>query len=157
MKRYIGSVLLFGILFGAAYASAQDSMTRAGVLTCRTSASLGLVVGSHQTLRCQFEADAGWTQNYTGAINRIGLDLGVTAGGIMTWLVLAQTSTIPHEALAGKFVGASGDISAGVGVGANVLVGGTQKSISLQPLSVKGQVGVNLALGVAGMSLQPVR
>ena len=59
--------------------------------------------------------------------------------------------------MAGKFVGASGDISAGVGVGANVLVGGTQKSISLQPLSVKGQVGVNLALGVAGMSLQPVR
>jgi len=156
IKRHFGSVLLLGVLLGAVCANAQGSMTRAGVLTCRTSASLGLIVGSHQRLRCQFKADTGWTQNYTGAINRVGMDLGVKAGGIMTWLVMGQTSAIPHEALTGKFVGASGGISAGVGVGANVLVGGTRKSISLQPLSVEGQVGVNLALGVAGMTLHPV-
>ena len=157
IKRYFGSVLLLGVLLGAVSANAQGSMTRAGVLTCRTSASLGLIVGSHQRLRCQFKADAGWTQDYTGAINRVGMDLGVKGGGIMTWLVMGQTSAIPHEALTGRFVGASGGISAGVGVGANVLVGGTRKSISLQPLSVEGQVGVNLALGVAGMTLHPVR
>jgi hypothetical protein len=156
-KRYFGSVLVLGILLSVVSANAQGSKTRAGVLTCRTSASIGLIVGSHQKLRCQFKADAGWTQNYTGVINRVGMDLGVTAGGIMTWLVMAQTSAMPHEALTGRFVGASGDISAGVGVGANVLVGGTRKSISLQPLSVEGQVGVNLALGVAAMTLQPVR
>ena len=155
-KRCIGSALFLGILLNVISAHAQGSKLRAGVLTCRTSASIGLVVGSRQRLRCQFKADAGWTQNYTGAISRLGLDLGVTAGGIMTWLVLGQTSAIPHEALAGKFVGASGDVSLGVGVGANVLVGGTRKSISLQPLSVEGQVGVNLALGVASMTLQPV-
>ena len=155
IKRYFGSVLLLSVLLGAVSANAQGSTTRAGVLTCRTSASLGLIVGSHQRLRCQFKADAGWTQNYTGAINRVGMDLGVKGGGIMTWLVMGQTSAIPHEALTGKFVGASGGISAGVGVGANVLVGGTRKSISLQPLSVEGQVGVNLALGVAGMTLHP--
>ena len=80
----------------------------------------------------------------------------MTADGIMTWLVLAQTSTVPHVALTGRFVGASGDASLGVGVGANVLVGGTNKAVSLQPLSVKGQVGVNLALGVAAMTLNPV-
>src|SRR5450432_1550762 len=87
IRRYIGSVLLLGILLSAVSANAQGSKTRAGVLTCRTSASIGLIVGSHQRLRCQFKADAGWTQNYSGTINRIGLDLGVTAGGIMTWLV----------------------------------------------------------------------
>ncbi len=74
----------------------------------------------------------------------------------MTWAVLASTANIPTGALAGEFVGASGDISVGLGVGANVLVGGTRKSVSLQPLSVEGQVGANLALGVARMRLTPV-
>ncbi len=74
----------------------------------------------------------------------------------MTWAVLASTANIPTSALAGEFVGASGDISVGLGVGANLLVGGTRKSVSLQPLSVEGQVGANLALGVARMRLTPV-
>lgn len=137
-------------------ASAQGHSIRQGVLTCRTSASVGLIVGSRQRLRCQFRSQSGRTQNYTGTIGRLGLDLGVTAGGVMTWVVLASTPNIPTRALAGEFVGASGDISVGLGVGANVLVGGTRKSVSLQPLSVEGQVGVNLALGVARMRLTPV-
>ena len=156
IKRSICFVIITGLFFATEPALTQNSQTRAGVLACQTSASIGLIVGSQQRLHCQFNADSGWTQEYKGTINRLGLDLGVTAGGLMTWLVLAQTSTVPHGALTGKFVGASGDASLGVGVGANVLVGGTNKAVSLQPLSVKGQVGVNLALGVAGMTLTPV-
>jgi hypothetical protein len=143
-------------LLAAAPASAQGNSIRQGVLTCRTSASVGLIVGSRQRLRCQFKSETGRIQNYVGTIGRLGLDLGVTAGGVMAWVVLASTPTIPSGALAGEFVGASGDISVGVGVGANLLVGGTRKSVSLQPLSVEGQVGVNLALGVARMRLAPV-
>ena len=156
MTRYIGLFIILGLTLATNPALAQGSRTRAGILTCRTSASLGLIVGSRQRLQCQFKADTGETQEYKGTLDRLGLDLGVTAGGIMTWLVLAQTSTVPHGALTGRFVGASGDASLGVGVGANVLVGGTNKAISLQPLSVQGKVGVNLALGVAGMTLVPV-
>jgi hypothetical protein len=126
------------------------------MLTCRTAPSVGLIVGSRQRLRCQFRSESGRTQNYIGTIGRLGLDIGVTAGGILSWAVLASTPTIPSGALAGTFVGASGDISLGVGVGANVLVGGTRKSVSLQPISVEGQVGANLALGVARMRLTPV-
>ena len=137
-------------------ASAQGNTVRQGVLTCRTSASVGLVVGSRQRLACQFKSETGRIQNYAGTIGRLGLDLGVTAGGVMAWVVLASTPTIPSGALAGEFIGASGDISVGVGVGANLLVGGTRKSVSLQPLSLEGQVGANLALGVARMKLQPV-
>lgn len=144
------------VLLAASPAAAQGHTVRQGVLTCRTSASVGLVVGSRQKLRCQFKSESGRTQNYVGTIGRLGLDLGVTAGGVMAWVVLASTPTIPTGALAGEFVGASGDISVGVGVGANLLVGGTRKSVSLQPLSVEGQVGVNLALGVARMRLTPV-
>ena len=90
-------------------------------------------------------------------MNRIGLDIGITAGGVMVWAVLGNSSAIRPGVLAGRFVCASGEISVGVGAGANLLVGGTAKSVSLQPLSLEGQVGLNLALGVAGLTLIPVR
>jgi hypothetical protein len=157
LNRPLTAALFLSLMFAAAPAQAQGNSIRQGLLTCRTSASIGLIIGSRQRLRCQFKSDKGLTQNYEGTINRLGLDLGVTAGGIMTWAVLTSTANVPSGALAGRFVGASGDVSVGVGVGANVLVGGTRKSVSLQPLSVEGQVGVNLALGVAAMTLTPVR
>ena len=155
--RCITPALVLGLMLAGTPAYSQGSSIRHGVLTCRTSASVGLIVGSRQRLRCQLKADNGKIQNYTGTIGRLGLDVGVTAGGAMAWAVWASTANIPSGALAGDFVGASGDVSLGAGVGANVLVGGTRKSISLQPLSVEGQVGVNLALGVAKMTLTPVR
>ncbi|WP_425905682.1 DUF992 domain-containing protein [Nitrobacter sp. TKz-YC02] len=151
----MSAALLTAFLLSTAPASAQGNTVRQGVLTCRISASVGLLVGSRQRLRCQFRSESGRTQKYIGTIGRLGFDIGFTAGGVMAWAVLAST-TIPSGALAGEFVGASGDISAGLGVGANLLVGGTRKSVSLQPLSVEGQVGVNLALGVARMKLKPI-
>jgi len=90
-------------------------------------------------------------------MNRIGLDIGITAGGVMVWAVLGSSSGVRPGVLTGRFVGASGEISVGVGAGANLLVGGSGQSVSLQPLSLEGQVGVNLALGVAGLTLTPVR
>jgi Protein of unknown function (DUF992) len=138
-------------------AAQQAGGTKVGVLTCKTSASLGLIVGSHQKLRCSFKPDNGGVpENYTGHINRLGLDLGVKAGGVMAWGVFAPASGYHHGALTGTYVGGSGSASLGVGVGANALIGGSHRSIALQPLSVEGQVGVNLALGIAGLSLRSV-
>jgi len=135
-------------------AAQQAGGTKVGVLSCKTSASLGLIIGSHQKLRCAFRPDNGGPSDYyVGHVNRLGLDLGVKAGGVMAWGVVAPTSGIHHGALAGTYVGASGSASLGVGVGANALVGGSHRSISLQPLSVEGQAGINLALGVAGLTL----
>ena len=157
LHRLIKPALLLGLLLIGNPAHAQGSTIRQGMLTCRTSASLGLIVGSTQRLACQLKGNTGWTQDYVGRINRIGLDIGFTAGGVMAWAVLGSSSAIQPGALTGRFVGASGDISVGVGAGANLLIGGTAQSISLQPLSLEGQVGLNLALGVAGMTLAPVR
>jgi Protein of unknown function (DUF992) len=138
-------------------AAQQAGGTKVGVLTCKTSASLGLLVGSHQKLRCNFKPDGGGEpEGYVGHVNRLGLDIGVKAGGVMAWGVFAPTNGYHHGALAGKYVGGSGSASLGVGVGANALIGGSHRLIALQPLSVEGQVGVNLALGVAGLSLQSV-
>jgi len=136
----------------------QAGGTKVGFLTCKTSTSLGLIIGSHQKISCSFKPDAGGLpENYQGSIGRLGLDLGVKGGGIMTWAVFAPVNGYHHGALAGTYVGGSGSASFGVGVGANALVGGSHKSIALQPLSVEGNVGVNLALGVAGLTLRAVR
>lgn len=158
LARLFKSLPLIGLLLSTeGSAHAQGSSMRQGMLTCRTGASIGLIVGSTQRLACQFRANSGWTQNYVGRMNRIGLDVGITAGGVMAWAVLGSSSAVRPGALTGRFVGASGDVSVGIGAGANILIGGTAQSVSLQPLSVEGQVGVNLALGVAGLTLTPVR
>jgi hypothetical protein len=99
-------------------------------------------------LRCSFSPDNGPPENYVGHINRLGLDIGAKAGGVMAWGVFALTAGLHHGALAGKYVGDSSSASLGVGVGANALIGGSHRSIALHPLSVEGQVGVNLALGL---------
>ena len=157
VHRLIKPALLLGFLLVGNVAHAQGNVGRQGMLTCRTAPSLGLIIGSTQKLACQYRDNSGWTQDYFGRINRIGLDIGFTAGGVMAWGVIGSTGAVRPGVLTGRFVGASGEISVGVGVGANVLVGGTAQGISLQPLSVEGQVGVNLALGVAGLTLTPVR
>jgi hypothetical protein len=152
---------LSGLALAAALAAPamaqQSGGTKVGLLTCKSSASLGLIIGSHQKIRCSFTPDNGPPENYEGHINRLGLDLGVKGGGVMTWAVFAPVNGYRHGALAGTYVGGSGSASLGVGVGANALLGGSHKSIALQPLSVEGNVGVNLALGVAGLTLRSVR
>ena len=151
-----GSVLFTLSLFAAEHAAAQS--TRVGMLSCRTSASIGLLVGSRQGIRCRFTPDGGGrSENYTGRIGRLGLDIGVTAGGVLAWGVLIRTRRYAPGSLAGTYAGASGDIAIGIGAGANLLVGGSNNSVPLQPLSVEGQVGINLALGIAALTLVPAR
>ena len=142
------------VLFSAVPAAAQSG-TKVGLLSCTMGPSVGLIVGSRQHLQCRFTADTGGApEHYSGTITRVGLDVGIRAGGVMGWAVFAPTSALPHGALRGNYAGASGDVSLGLGAGGKLLVGGSHKTISLQPLALQGQVGVNLALGVAGLALR---
>jgi Protein of unknown function (DUF992) len=135
-------------------ANAQQS-TQIGTLTCSLQPTIGLIIGSRQRMNCRFVQAR--TERYSGVITRLGIDLGFTGGGTMVWGVFSPARGPKSGALAGTYVGASGDVAFGLGVGANALVGGFGRSIALQPLSVSGQVGVNLALGVAGLTLRYVR
>ena len=132
-----------------------QARTEVGRLTCRVGPGIGALVASRRRMACRFDR-AGDTriESYTGTITRFGLDIGATAGGIMTWTVFVRTRGFPPGTLAGHYVGASGDVSLGVGVGAKALIGGSRRSVVLQPVSFIGQIGVNLALGVAGMTLR---
>jgi hypothetical protein len=150
-RLLVGAAL---VLFSAMPAAAQNG-AKVGLLSCKMGPSVGLILGSHQHIHCRFTPDAGGAPEvYSGSITRIGLDVGFRAGGVMGWAVFAPTSALPHGALRGNYIGASGDASLGVGAGGKLLVGGSHKTISLQPLALQGQVGVNLALGVAGLALR---
>jgi Protein of unknown function (DUF992) len=150
-----GLVLLASICaWSPASAQTPPGGTSAGTLTCRMAPSIGLIFGSRQRMACRFMPNGGGPpESYVGVMNSIGLDIGITAGGVMAWGVIAPTAGPKRGALAGTYVGASGAIGVGVGVGANVLFGGTGRSIQLQPLSVEGSVGINLSLGVSGLTL----
>jgi len=129
---------------------------RAGLLTCNVSGGLGFIVGSQKTISCVFKPDQtsfpSRQEDYDGTITKFGLDLGITGGGIMVWGVFTNTVAGPGF-LAGDYVGASGEASVGAGLGANVLVGGSNRTVTLQPISVSGQIGLNLAVGVTAFHL----
>jgi len=135
-------------------AMAQTRSVRVGGLTCDTGPRVGLLIGSRQRMNCVFRSNTtGQQYRYRGRITRLGVDVGISRGGRLFWGVFAPTAHIGPGALRGTYVGAGGNASLGLGLGANVLVGGSHRTISLQPLSIEGQVGVNLALGVAGLRL----
>src|SRR5664279_3463838 len=127
--------------------------TKVGSLTCDISAGIGLIITSKKELTCMFTpSQPGPREVYTGSITKFGLDLGATTGGEMIWAVYAPT-TRKFGALAGQYGGASAEAT----VGADVLVGGSNRTVTLQPVSVQGQAGLNLAVGVAGLELRPAR
>jgi len=132
-----------------------QQLLRVGGLTCSTGPRVGLVLGSRQEMQCVFLSSVdGRRYNYRGTIRRVGLDVGVTRGGTLFWGVFARNSNIGRGTLRGSYVGASGNVALGLGLGANVLIGGSRRTITLQPLSVEGQIGLNLALGISNLVLR---
>jgi Protein of unknown function (DUF992) len=135
----------------------SPNRTKVGTLTCDVSGGVGLIITSQKSLRCTFDpADAGPRELYTGTITKFGLDIGATTGGVMVWAVFAP-STRRFGALAGHYAGATAEATVGAGIGANALIGGSDRTVTLQPLSVQGQVGLNLAAGVASIDLRSAR
>ena len=148
------AALVLAALSGSAQAQER---VQAGSLTCDVSAGIGLIIGSQRNVSCTFTpASPGPIEYYTGTISKLGLDVGVTTGGVMVWLVFAPTNR-PMGGLAGTYVGGSAEASVIAGVGANGLIGGSNRTVALQPFSVQGQVGLNIAAGVAGLDLRWVR
>jgi hypothetical protein len=134
---------------------AQTTWTQAGTLTCRLNPSVGFVLFGHQSMECKFKPVSGPVQGYDGAINTIGIDLGATAGGGFASAVFGPAAGLPVGALTGEYVGASADASFGLGAGANVLVGGSGRSVTLQPLSLQGSVGLNAVGGPVAVEIAP--
>lgn len=134
---------------------AAEPTIQVGRLACEVAGGIGMIIGSQKAVSCTFHRANGDTESYRGEISRIGLDIGTTRSTHVEWLVLAAAdTTYTSHALAGTYVGASGEATIGVGLGGNVLIGGMGKSFALQPFSVQAQTGLSLAAGLAQLTLR---
>lgn len=131
-----------------------DAGVKVGTLTCNESSGWGFVFGSSRSLKCSYSPRAGVTERYVGHISKFGVDIGYLSNAVIVWVVVAPTTNLAPGALAGKYGGATGGASIGIGLGANVLIGGSTKSIALQPVSFEGNSGLNVAAGIAAITLQ---
>jgi hypothetical protein len=149
------SIAIVALMAPIASASAQ-SAERAGILQCHGGQNVGFVVGSVTSLECVFESDGHRPEPYTATVRRLGLDLGITEQTQFSWAVNAPGGRLGYGGLAGSYGGVGANASVGIGGGGNFLVGGPANAYALQPLSVQGQTGLNVAAGIAGLDLQPV-
>ena len=142
---------------GSTPAPAQPAGVKVGVLSCNVASGWGFVFGSSKGLRCTFAPSPGNIEHYAGRITKFGVDIGYTAGAVIVWAVFAPSASLAPGALSGNYGGATGSATVGVGAGANVLVGGSNRSISLQPVSIEGNTGLNVAAGIAAIDLHLAR
>jgi Protein of unknown function (DUF992) len=150
------SIAIVALVAPVASANAL-SPVRAGILQCQGGQNVGFVVGSVASLECVFQSEGRRPEPYIATVRRYGLDIGFTEQTKFSWAVNAPTGRVGRGDLAGNYGGVGANASVGVGGGGNFLVGGQQNSYALQPLSVQGQTGLNVAAGVADIELQPVR
>jgi hypothetical protein len=156
LRKLAIAICALGLAAGGLMLStpAQAQGVKVGVLTCNVASGFGFIFGSSRAINCTFSPSGGGPpQHYVGAINKFGVDIGYLQGGVIVWGVVAPTANLAPGSLSGTYAGATASATAGVGVGANVLVGGSGNSIALQPVSIEGTTGLNVAAGIAEMTL----
>ena len=136
-------------------APANAEGVKVGVLNCHESSGWGFIVGSSKEIHCVFH-HGPYTEHYTGTVNKFGVDLGYTSGGVIIWDVFAPNYGRERGALNGDYVGGQASVAVGPGAGANALVGGFDRSFTLQPVSIEGETGLNVAAGIGSMTLHYV-
>ncbi len=159
MRRVLGlaGLALAGLAVCAPVQAQRPVWEQVGTLNCDVSGGIGFIVGSQRQVNCLFTPSyQAPPEQYVGTITKVGLDVGFTTGGQLVWGV-HQSTTRRRGVLAGSYAGASAEATVVAGLGANVLVGGNDRSVALQPLSIQGQVGLNVAAGIAEIALQFVR
>jgi len=139
---------------GTATSSGGVSGVQAGFLTCHEASGWGFVFGSSRDLTCIYEPKTGLKYHYVGTINKFGVDIGYQAAAVLVWAVVAPTTNFGAGSLAGHYGGVNATVTAGLGAEANILVGGMKKSFALQPISVGGTNGLNVAAGIASLTLK---
>jgi hypothetical protein len=157
-KWQIAAVAAATIVAAAASAgpAAAQGGVQVGTLTCNASGSIGFIFGSSKSIACTFSAPRG-LEYYRGSISKFGVDIGYTRGGVLVWTVFAPQGNLMPGALTGGYAGGTASATVGVGVGANALIGGSGNHIALQPVSIEANRGLNVAAGVASMTLSPAR
>jgi hypothetical protein len=148
------TILSIALVMPSANAAVGGYTVDTGYLTCDESSGWGFIFGSSHDVKCHYATKGGRVEYYTGTVSKFGADIGYLKSAVIVWAVASTTKDLRPGALAGEYGGATASLSLGAGAGANVLVGGFQKSIALQPISFEGQTGLNVAAGVAALNLK---
>ena len=161
MGRTIRVAAVLAAALGASVAVGGPAQAQSGVvvgtLTCNVASGFGFVIGSSRAINCTFGGPGGRYEHYVGDISKFGVDIGYTQAGILVWTVFAPAASLAPGALAGNYVGGTASATVGVGIGANALIGGSNNTIALQPLSIEANQGLNVAAGIAALTLTPAR
>jgi hypothetical protein len=153
----LSTIIIAAAALAGSFATAHAvPAVQAGLLECRGGQNVGFVVGSVTSLECVFQSPGRRPEAYVATVRRIGVDLGITAQTQFKWAVNAPNTRLGFGELAGNYGGVGANASIGVGGGGNFLVGGPGNAYALQPISVQGQTGLNVAAGIAGIELEPV-
>ena len=152
--RALTTVASIGALAIASQAQAAPHGVKVGLLTCHVHSGWGYIIGSSKDMQCAYEPNHGEVDRYEGSISKLGVDIGYSNSAVIVWDVVAPSSDVRPGALQGDYAGATAALTVGGGVGAHVLLGGFDKSIALQPVSVEGNTGLDVAAGVGEMSLR---
>ena len=150
--RLTASVIALAAIGFAVPAFAQGAV-KVGTLSCNVASGFGFVFGSSRALNCTYAGVGGQYEHYTGNISKFGADIGYTSGGVLVWTVVAPVGVMRPGALAGNYAGGTASATVGIGIGANALIGGSNNTIALQPLSIEGNTGLNVAAGIAAIQL----
>ncbi len=152
----IATVALCTLSAGSRVMAEETESTKIGVLECTIDGGFGLLLGSSKDAACSFTHADGSTEHYSGKLSKLGLDIGVSGESYMKWIVVTPIGNeVGSHALQGRYAGISAGASVGLGVGANALIGGSNEKIALQPVSVEGKTGLNLAVGLSTLNLAP--
>lgn len=135
-----------------------ESGVQVGTLSCRSPGGIGYLIGSSKELACEYKPIGARypVDAYMGSIGKLGIDIGATGPSVLQWAVVSHSRDIGPGDLAGRYRGASISAAALIGGGANVLVGGSRDTYSLQPLSLEGQTGISVAAGLSSLTLDPI-
>jgi len=152
----LGTIALAGLVYSGP-ASAAEGGVKTGFLTCNVASGFGFIFGSSREVKCTYSPAPGKGETYKGKITKFGVDIGYLNAAVMVWAVFAPTVDLKPGRLAGDYAGVTGSATVGVGVGANVLVGGSNNTFTLQPVSIEGSTGLNVAAGIASLTLESVK
>jgi hypothetical protein len=156
LKRILAAAAVTAVVVAPQFVTTEadaGSGVNVGSLNCNVAGSVGFIFGSSKNISCVFTKPDGTAERYHGDIDKYGVDIGFTSEGYMVWAVFAP-GQVAKGALAGKYAGVTADAAAGIGLGANVLVGGNSNQITLQPVSIEGMTGLNVAAGFGQITLK---
>ena len=162
MRRVLVGMLVWVVLVGLAglaQAGEEKKGVRVGTLRCHEASGWGFVFGSSHDLKCVFSGLAKGEKpvRFTGKIKKFGVDIGYQSNAVILWAVASTSEKLTPGEMPGTYVGVTADAAWAGGLGANVLVGGSKKGYALQPVSVEGLTGANVAAGVLEVELKPAK